>query len=147
MNWLFSIVLSTALLATTPASAQRTVSGIHHSVVVVRVVDGDTVEIAAPWLPPELGHTILLRIYGVDTPEKGHRAACSKERHLGDRATAFARSFVNGRDIRVRLQGWDKYGGRVIGDLIVDSRSLREELLKNQLARPYHGERKSSWCN
>ena len=37
---------------------------------VVRTVDGDTVEVEATWLPAELGKTIRIRIYGVDTPEK-----------------------------------------------------------------------------
>jgi len=42
-----------------------------------RVLDGDTVEFIMPGLPVELGDKLKLRVLGVDTPEKGGRAACS----------------------------------------------------------------------
>jgi len=41
---------------------------------VLRVSDGDTIVISAPFLPAPLKPELAVRIYGVDTPEKGHRA-------------------------------------------------------------------------
>ena len=41
---------------------------------------------------------------------------------------------------------WDKYGGRVLGHVIIDGQSLSDMLIRAGLARPYHGEAKSSWC-
>ena len=38
---------------------------------VTRVLDGDTVEVQVDFLPKELGDRLLVRIWGVDTPEKG----------------------------------------------------------------------------
>ena len=63
------------LLLSTPALAGPN----YYDYRIRRVVDGDTVEIVVPYLPPELGHFLKLRIYGVDTPEKGFRAQCSIE--------------------------------------------------------------------
>ena len=40
---------------------------------------------------------------------------------------------------------WDKFGGRVLGDLIVDGKSLRQLLLDNGYAREYYGDKKKSW--
>jgi endonuclease YncB( thermonuclease family) len=42
---------------------------------------------------------------------------------------------------------WDKYGGRVLGDVILDGKSLRQMLITNGFAREYYGEAKQSWCN
>jgi endonuclease YncB( thermonuclease family) len=36
--------------------------------------------IAAPFLPAPLKPELAVRIYGVDTPEKGHRAQCPHAR-------------------------------------------------------------------
>jgi endonuclease YncB( thermonuclease family) len=47
----------------------------------------------------------------------------------------------------VVIYGWDKFGGRVLGDLILDGQSLRAQLIANGLAREYYGEAKQSWCN
>ena len=45
---------------------------------ITRVLDGDTVEFEAKFLPPPLKPVLRLRVLGVDTPEKGHRAKCPK---------------------------------------------------------------------
>jgi endonuclease YncB( thermonuclease family) len=41
---------------------------------------------------------------------------------------------------------WDKYGGRVLGDVIVDGKSLRNLLITQGPAREYYGDKKQSWC-
>jgi len=47
---------------------------------------------------------------------------------------------------QVAIWDWDKFGGRVLGDIIVDGVSLRNLLIKNGFAREYYGETKQSWC-
>jgi endonuclease YncB( thermonuclease family) len=42
---------------------------------------------------------------------------------------------------------WDKYGGRVLGDVLLNGQSLRGMLIANGFAREYYGEAKTSWCN
>lgn len=115
---------------------------------VTRVVDGDTVEFEAKFLPAELGDKLKIRVLGVDTPEKAPRAKCDKEAQMGAAATEFTKKLVaNGKKIQIEIKEWDKFGGRVLGDVIVDGSKVSELLIKNNLARPYFGEAKQSWCN
>lgn len=113
---------------------------------VTRAVDGDTVEVQVNWLPVELGDKLKIRIYGVDTPEKGARAKCPAEAQLGLAATNFTKKFITGKPISIEIKEWDKFGGRVLGDVIVNGKSLRNELIKNGFAREYFGDAKKSWC-
>lgn len=114
-----------------------------------RVVDGDTVEVATPWVPDPLPKKMSIRVFGVDTPEKGHRALCPSEAQRGEAATAFTKKVITeSKTARVAVQSWDKYGGRILGDIILDNNvSLRGLLIKNGFAREYYGEAKQSWCN
>jgi len=115
---------------------------------VIRVVDGDTVQFEAPWIPDPIAKRISVRVYGVDTPEKGHRAQCPREATMGQQATDYTRSMIaSATQVQVLLRDWDKYGGRVLGDILIDGRSLRSSLISQGLAREYFGEAKTSWCN
>ena len=58
---------------------------------VLRVIDGDTLVISATYLPPPLRPELLLRICGIDTPERGWRADCKYERAHADRAQPLCR--------------------------------------------------------
>ena len=115
---------------------------------VVRVLDGDTVVIAANYLPEPLKPELSVRIFGIDTPEKAPRAKCIAEAELGLAATAFTKQAVaNAKTIQVSIMAWDKYGGRVLGDLLLNGNSLSKMLIDAGLARRYFGEKKESWCN
>ncbi len=111
-----------------------------------KVTDGDTIDITMTKLPEKLSH-MKIRVYGVDTPERGSRGQCAKERELGEEASKFTKEKIKkGKDIQFELKKWDKYGGRVLGDVIIDGKSLREDLIKAGLAREYYGDKKKSWC-
>lgn len=113
---------------------------------IIRVLDGDTVEVQADFLPKELGQKLLIRVWGVDTPEKGWRAKSEQESKLGTEASEFTKKQVqNAKNVKINLIGWDKYGGRVLGDVYLDGVSLRELLLKNGYAREYYGDKKQDW--
>jgi micrococcal nuclease len=115
---------------------------------VLRVIDGDTVEIEAPYLPEPLAPKLSIRVYGVDTPEKGWRGQCEREKALGQEASDFTTQLIqNGDSIMVEIRTWDKFGGRVLGDLWIDGESLTALLIANGYARPYYGEAKQSWCD
>lgn len=115
---------------------------------IIRVIDGDTVEIEANFLPPPLKPSLKLRIYGIDTPEKKSRAKCDLEAELSKKATAFTQKVINESiSKKIKIRKWDKYGGRVLGDIILDGKSLEALLLNEGLAKPYDGGKKSSWCN
>jgi endonuclease YncB( thermonuclease family) len=122
--------------------------GVVYDAVFTRVIDGDTVAFQTLWLPDPLKKELSVRVYGVDTPEKGFRAKCPSEDQRGQAATAFTKSVMNGATTRqVLLMDWDKYGGRVLGDIILDGKSLRAMLISQGYAREYYGEAKTSWCN
>ena len=126
----------------------RNIQPVEYSWQVIRVVDGDTVQFQAPWVPAPIPQRISVRVFGVDTPEKGHRAQCPREAALGQRATEYTtRAVASASNVTVMLREWDKYGGRVLGDIMIDGRSLRTMLISEGLAREYFGEAKTSWCN
>jgi len=134
------------------AFAQKTPKGATYDAQILRVTDGDTVVIAAPFLPAPFKPELAIRVYGVDTPEKGFRAQCPSEAQRGDAASAFTKNAINsaaagGGKFQVTMYGWDKFGGRVLGDILINGQSLRAALIANGFAREYYGDAKQSWCN
>ena len=69
--------------------------GVLYDVELTRVKDGDTVAFKATWLPDPLPKELAVRVYGVDTPEKGFRAKCPQEDAKGQAATKFTTAAVN----------------------------------------------------
>jgi endonuclease YncB( thermonuclease family) len=136
------------LTAPTVALAQKTPVGVTYDAQIVRATDGDTVVIAAPFLPAPLKPELAVRVFGVDTPEKGFRGQCESEKKRGEQASEFTKLVVKStKKHQVILYGWDKFGGRVLGDIILDGMSLRSLLITNGFAREYYGDAKQSWCN
>jgi hypothetical protein len=140
-------LLLTLLFVPLIAFAQKEKAGVTYDTILTRVIDGDTVAFQANWLPDPLKKELSIRVFGVDTPEKGHRAKCPAEDMKGQAATAFTKDMINKSQKRqVILMDWDKYGGRVLGDVLLDGKSLRIALITNGFAREYYGEAKTSWC-
>lgn len=143
------LLLTFALLfCTSLVYAQKTPQGVTYDAKIIRITDGDTVVIAAPFLPAPLKPELAVRVFGVDTPEKGFRGQCDLEKQRGEAASVFTKNAIaSTQKHQVILYGWDKFGGRVLGDLILNGVSLRAELIKNGFAREYYGDAKQSWCN
>lgn len=121
--------------------------GVVYDAVINRIIDGDTVVIQANYLPKPLKPEIAVRIYGVDTPEKGFRAKCPEEDAKGHAATDFTTAAIKASTKhQVSLLEWDKYGGRILGDIILDGKSLRKMLIDQDMAREYFGDAKKPWC-
>ncbi len=122
--------------------------GVTYDAVITRVIDGDTVAFQAPFLPAPLKPELSIRVFGVHTPEKVFRAQCESENARGQAATAFTKQAIAQSTTRqIVLMDWDKYGGRVLGDVLLNGQSLRQMLIANGFAREYYGEAKTSWCN
>jgi len=142
---LFLLLLIVPVLA---VAQPRQRPGVTYDAVITRVIDGDTVAFQADFLPAPLKKELSIRVFGVDTPEKGFRAACASEAQRGEAASAFTKHAVESAQKRqVVLMDWDKYGGRVLGDVLLNGQSLRQMLIANGFAREYYGEAKTSWCN
>jgi endonuclease YncB( thermonuclease family) len=96
---------------------------------ITRVIDGDTVAFQADFLPAPLKPELSIRVLGVDTPEKGHRAECPKEAAAAEKASQFTKDSLNaaikaGQPILIEIQKHDKYGGRVLGDVIINGQRV-----------------------
>lgn len=144
------LILITALMVSVGAYAQKKNPEMKvYDYPITRVIDGDTVEFSAPFLPAPLKPRLAVRVFGVDTPEKGFRAQCESEKQRGEAASAFTKKVITeSKTAKVALIDWDKFGGRVLGDIILDNNvSLRALLIQNGFAREYYGEAKQSWCN
>lgn len=111
------------------------------------VVDGDTVKVFIASLPDKL-NPISVRILGIDTPEKGDKASCKKERELAEQATNYTRMLIfSAKKVEfVNITGWDKYH-RILAEVIVDGKNLGTLLIQEGLAREYKGGKRASWCN
>jgi endonuclease YncB( thermonuclease family) len=142
---LLVLVLAVPLIA---IAQPKQKPGVTYDAVITRVIDGDTVAFQADFLPEPLKKELSIRVFGVDTPEKGFRAACPSEAQRGESASAFTKQAVSQATKRqVVLMDWDKYGGRVLGDVLLNGQSLRAMLIQKGFAREYYGEAKTSWCN
>ncbi|TKX70966.1 thermonuclease family protein [Halorubrum sp. GN11GM_10-3_MGM] len=117
---------------------------------VVRVVDGDTMEIEFP-----NGEVDTVRLLGVDTPETSAGSTSPAEfegipetdagrahlRAWGIEASAFAESELAGEEVTV-VTGGDRRGGygRLLAVLYVDGEDFNERLLTEGYARLYDTE-------
>lgn len=145
MKKLLALLLIVPMLA---FAQKKQPQGMVYDAQILRVNDGDTVVIAAPFLPKPLKPELAVRVFGVDTPEKGFRAQCPQEDARGKAASEFTKNAVaQAQQRQVVLYDWDKFGGRVLGDILLNGQSLRAMLIANGFAREYYGEAKQSWCN
>mgnify|MGYP006416111841 CR=1 FL=1 len=113
---------------------------------VIRVIDGDSIEVRAHiW--PGLTQTVKLRLAGVNTPEKRGKGISTCEKKAGQDATTFTQRWLKGAGMvtisEIRL---GKYAGRVLGRVSKDGEYLGEALIKAGLAKPYSGGKRLPWC-
>lgn len=98
--------------------------------VVDHVHDGDTVDVR---LDAGFDLTIYarVRVYGINAPELSTAA--------GKTARDYAKQLLPaGADVSVLSHGWDKYGGRVDGDIALpDGRDFGQSMLAAGQAVPY----------
>lgn len=141
ISFLFLSLLTTVALA-------KEIKPVGYDWKVLRVLDGDTVEVEAKYLPAPLKPVLKVRVLGVDTPEKAPRAKCEAENAKAQQATKLTKDAIaNAKTIKVYIVEWDKYGGRILGDVLIDGKQLSTRLIEAGLAREYYGEAKQSWCN
>lgn len=113
---------------------------------ILGVIDGDTLRVHVATLPPSISE-VHVRVKGIDTPERGGHASCPRERELAERAFAFTRARINGaKNVEFKNLQWDKYGGRVLAEVIIDGQPLAGLLMAGGLAQPYFGGARPNWC-
>lgn len=125
-----AILALVTLLMLAPARAAERIEG-PIAAEVERVIDGDTVRVAARiWV----GHTVSVRLAGVDAPEI-FRPRCAAERDAARRAKSFVETMLGGEEVTLHDVVPDKYGGRVVARIETASGDdLGEALLCEGLA-------------
>lgn len=115
-----------------------------------RVIDGDTLDISYLLNPLFIEQSYVfrghLRLKGIDTPEI--RGETELERRVAQRCKSLVQRWVMGPNVRafVRIEKWDKYGGRFVGEIKVGETDIAQKLLQLNLAHPFTGrEKKSAW--
>jgi len=83
---------------------------------ILRVIDGDSIEIL--FLHGKKYHEIQMRIANVDTPEI-RRAKTNLEREAGMFVKEKVEDLLYANDDRIQASfiKWDKYGGRIVGNI------------------------------
>lgn len=112
--------------------------------------DGDTITFSIPGVHSYFGKKAKLRVQGIDAPElkpKGRPSPCEIE--WGRAAKKLVASELkSAKRIDITdLAGFDKYG-RILGQVKYDGKSVKDVLLKNNMAVPYIGKKKVvvNWC-
>ncbi len=126
-----------------PSHAGQTLAG-PYAATVERVIDGDTLAVRVPlWIGQELH--VLVRIRGIDAPER--RSRCAAERRLARRAGAYLAAMVSGGPVRLSRISGGKYFGRVLADVTTaEGNDVAPRLLSRKLVRPYRGKARTGWC-
>jgi endonuclease YncB( thermonuclease family) len=132
---LLLILLNACSCLAGPAEARDTDYG-DMDAIVMRIVDGDTIIVDIPDLPPVIGKNIGIRISGCDTPELHDKRP--EMRTLAIQAKHFVTTLLQGRKIRLKNIKRGKYF-RLIADVEVGESSLSTLLIDKGFARPYSG--------
>lgn len=101
---------------------------------VARVIDGDTLDVAAP---DGRSPVTRVRLWGIDTPELADRREGRAAEPLAEEAAALARDLCAGRRVRLHLESHRLRGryGRVLAYVeLPDGARLNERLLEAGLA-------------
>lgn len=113
---------------------------------VERVYDGDTIFVDIPNIPEAFGNELGIRIHSIDTPEI--KGKCDKEKQLAQDAKQFVENLIK-KDQFIVLKNVtrDKYFRLEADIYFTDGTNLSDLLIKSNLAYPYDGKLKRSWCD
>lgn len=112
---------------------------------VLRVVDGDTIEVRAYiWLGQEV--TTLVRLGGIDAPEL--KGKCESERAAAQRAKArIEEKLAGGGEVILRNIRFEKYAGRVMSKVETDAgEDIGKALTREGYVHSYGGAKRAGWC-
>lgn len=102
---------------------------------VTRIIDGDTLEVAAP---DGTESVTRVRLWGVDTPELARRDTGRPAEPFADEAAAYVRGLCRGQKVRLSLEPHclrGRYGRLLAFVALPDGTVLNEQLLAVGLAR------------
>ena len=112
-----------------------------YKVNVLRVVDGDTVDVDidlgfSTWLKKQ-----RIRLYGIDTPES--RTRDLEEKKYGLAAKEFLTKWTGAGELTIKTHK-DERGkfGRILGEIYAFKTNVNDKMVYEHHAVPYHGQSK-----
>ncbi len=117
-----------------------------------KVVDGDTIKCLIKVISPIFSKDIeikylkvIVRLDGIDTAEK--KSINEKEKKLAEKATNFTKLLLENKMVKLKFLKIDKYGRHLcnVYKSGVSGGSVSEQLIENNLANEYFGEKKESF--
>ena len=112
----------------------------------IKNYDADTITVSIPGVHPLIGEKISVRVLGVDTPEIKGKDKCEKDK--ARTAQRLVENLLkNAKNIELQNIQRDKYF-RILADVVVDGKSVKDLVIKNHLAYEYYGGTKLNvnWC-
>jgi endonuclease YncB( thermonuclease family) len=155
--WIGLALLSLVLLQPARSEAAES-AGECRVMLLLSVIDGDTVRGYIDTSDPEVAVHASLRLLGIDTPEIGGHARCDEEKLKGTQAREFLKSVLEPalakptrKLVRACNVDSDKYAKRRLGRLEVKLggrwTDISDLMLEKGLAFPYKGGRRgTAWC-
>lgn len=136
----FVIAADTSLAADAGRWAEEIAGPVNAEV--LRVVDGDTLLVAArPW--PQQIVEVYVRLRDIDAPEL--KSNCDAIHNAGEKAKAQLAKLVSDGNIRLTRISGDKYFGRVLAEVALqDGRNPAQELLSGGYVAAYAKRRTTS---
>ena len=114
---------------------------------ILRVVDGDTVDVDIDlgfgmWM-----HKERVRMMGIDTPESRTRDKVEKKFGLASKKYVKDKMPIGSKQVlktTIDKSGEDKKGkfGRILGDFLIDGKKLTDIMIKEGYGVAYHGQNK-----
>jgi endonuclease YncB( thermonuclease family) len=109
-----------AWLLLVSAGCRRPPREVTPAVKVIRILDGDTIEVLKDNRP------VRVRLWGIDCPERGQA--------FGNVARRFTGDLAFGQNVVLRSHGTDRYGRLLAEVVLPDGRVLNQELVRAGLA-------------
>ena len=107
----------------------------YYGVEVLRVVDGDTVDVVVD-LGFNVWHKCRVRMVGINAPESRTRDLEEKEKGLA--AKKWLKKRLGNTSVELQSQGKGKYG-RVLGEFYIDEININQEMIEVGHAVAYDG--------
>ncbi|TXK54948.1 thermonuclease family protein, partial [Campylobacter helveticus] len=95
---------------------------------VIRVIDGDTIELLVKQEDIKQSPKIKVRLFGIDAPEK--------KQAFGKEAKEYLSSLILDKEITLIINDKDKYQ-RTIGTILLNDKDINKEMVKNGYAWAY----------
>ncbi len=112
----------------------------------IRNYDGDTITFDIPGVHPLIGKNMAIRVNGLDTPEMRGKDTCEKTK-AKEAKYALEQVLKSAKRIDLLNVSKGKYF-RIVADVIVDGKSVKDLLMTKGLAYSYDGGKKAKmdWC-